>query len=290
MKDFKDTFFYTKKASSARGKLIDWSNPMVMAILNTTPDSFFDGGKNNSVEQALIKAGEMIAAGADIIDIGGYSSRPNALDISIEEEISRVEPVICALRERYPDVLLSIDTFRSVVAQKAIDCGIDMVNDISGGKADAHMFAVVAKAQIPYCMMHMKGTPQTMLHETKYNNLVGDIIDFFIQQITLARAKGIRDIILDPGLGFAKTPAQNFELLSRLPVFKILGLPVLIGISRKSMIYKTLKIEPADALNGTTVLNTTALLKGANILRVHDVAEAKQAIILLNKLSFSLSV
>ena len=236
---------------------------MVMAILNTTPDSFFDGGKNNSVEQALIKAGEMIAAGADIIDIGGYSSRPNALDISIEEEISRVEPVICALRERYPDVLLSIDTFRSVVAQKAIDCGIDMVNDISGGKADAHMFDVVAKAQIPYCMMHMKGTPQTMLHETKYNNLVGDIIDFFIQQITLARAKGIRDIILDPGLGFAKTPAQNFELLSRLPVFKLARRPSVTPWVIKALVSATSPSGLFVRMDGSILINTGTRCSGS---------------------------
>ena len=260
---------------------------MVMAILNITPDSFFDGGQHDSIEKALAKADEMILAGADIIDIGGYSSRPNAIDISTEEEIARVEPVICAIRKKYPDILLSIDTFRAAVAQRAIDCGVDIVNDISGGKADPQMFDVVAKAQVPYCMMHMKGTPQNMLQQTTYKDLIGDIIQFFVEQITLARKKGVRDIILDPGLGFAKTRAQNFELLHKLPVFNLFELPVLVGLSRKSMIYKTLEIEPEQALNGTTALHTVALLNGANILRVHDVIEAKQVIALLKNLSFS---
>lgn len=284
MKDFKDTFFYTKKASSARGKLIDWSNPMVMGIINATPDSFFDGGKNNTVEKALNKADEMILAGADIIDIGGYSSRPDATDITIEEEIARIEPVIKAIREKYSSIVLSIDTFRSAVAQKAIDCGADMVNDISGGVADPQMFDVVAKAKVPYCMMHMKGTPQDMLHQTDYTDLIQDMLQFFITQIALARAKGVRDIIIDPGFGFAKTQAQNFELLKKISVFKIFELPILIGISRKSMIYKTLQTEPDKALNGTSILHTIALQNGADIFRVHDVSEIKQVFTLLKNL------
>lgn len=284
MKDFKDTFFYTKKASSARGKLIDWSNPIVMGIINATPDSFFDGGENDTVEKALNKADQLILAGADIIDVGGYSSRPDATDISIEEEISRIEPVIKAIRQKYPSILLSIDTFRSAVAQKAIDCGVDMVNDISGGVADPQMFDVVAEAQVPYCMMHMKGTPQNMIHQTNYTDLIQDILQFFITQISLARAKGVRDIIIDPGFGFAKTQAQNFELLKKISVFKILELPILIGISRKSMIYKTLKTGPDNALNGTSILHTIALQNGANIFRVHDVSEVKQVFELLKNL------
>jgi len=284
LKDFKDTFFYTKKASSARGKLIDWSNPIVMGIINATPDSFFDGGENDTVEKALNKADQLILAGADIIDVGGYSSRPDATDISIEEEISRIEPVIKAIRQKYPSILLSIDTFRSAVAQKAIDCGVDMVNDISGGVADPQMFDVVAEAQVPYCMMHMKGTPQNMIHQTNYTDLIQDILQFFITQISLARAKGVRDIIIDPGFGFAKTQAQNFELLKKISVFKILELPILIGISRKSMIYKTLKTGPDNALNGTSILHTIALQNGANIFRVHDVSEVKQVFELLKNL------
>jgi len=284
LKDFKDTFFYTKKASSARGKLIDWSNPIVMGIINATPDSFFDGGENDTVEKALNKADQLILAGADIIDVGGYSSRPDATDISIEEEISRIEPVIKAIRQKYPSILLSIDTFRSAVAQKAIDCGVDMVNDISGGVADPQMFDVVAEAQVPYCMMHMKGTPQNMIHQTNYTDLIQDILQFFITQISLARAKGVRDIIIDPGFGFAKTQAQNFELLKKISVFKILELPILIGISRKSMIYKTLKTGPDNALNGTSILHTISLQNGANIFRVHDVSEVKQVFELLKNL------
>jgi len=257
---------------------------MVMGIINATPDSFFDGGKNNTVEKALNKADEMILAGADIIDIGGYSSRPDATDITIEEEIARIEPVIKAIREKYSSIVLSIDTFRSAVAQKAIDCGADMVNDISGGVADPQMFDVVAKAKVPYCMMHMKGTPQDMLHQTDYTDLIQDMLQFFITQIALARAKGVRDIIIDPGFGFAKTQAQNFELLKKISVFKIFELPILIGISRKSMIYKTLQTEPDKALNGTSILHTIALQNGADIFRVHDVSEIKQVFTLLKNL------
>lgn len=283
MKDFKDTFFYTKKTCSARGKLIDLSTPRVMGILNVTPDSFYDGGRNNTQAAAVQKVQEMIAAGAYMIDIGGYSSRPHAADISVAEEISRVEPVIKAVREAFPQAILSIDTFRAEVAQKAVEAGVDLINDITGGKADPEIFRVAAEAKIPYCMMHMKGTPQTMLAETNYKHLVLDIIDFFVQQIQLAKQKGLGDIILDPGFGFAKTATQSFELLHHLDAFKVFNLPVLVGISRKSMIYKTLGIKPEDALNGTTALHVLALQKGADILRVHDVREALEVISLVKK-------
>lgn len=284
MKDFKDTFFYRKTTSTSRGKLIDWTKPTVMGILNVTPDSFFDGGKNNSVEAALEKVSGMVAAGADIIDIGGYSSRPQAIDISEEEEISRIMPVIYAVRQQYPLLVLSVDTFRAAVAQKALEGGVDIVNDITGGIYDADMFDVVAKNNAIYCMMHMRGTPQTMVQQTDYKDLISDILIFFIEQIKKARDKGIKDIILDPGFGFAKTEQQNYQLLKELDVFKIFELPVLIGVSRKSMIYKPLKINASEALNGSTVLHTIALQKGACIFRVHDVNEVKEAIALVKNL------
>jgi len=284
LKDFKDTFFYRKTTSSSRGKLIDWTKPTVMGIINVTPDSFFDGGVNNSVEAALAKVADMVAAGVDIIDVGGYSSRPQAIDISEEEEIARIMPVINAIRQRYPSLLLSVDTFRAVVAQKALEGGVDIVNDITGGMYDDAMFDVVAKNNAIYCMMHMRGTPQTMTQQTDYKDLISDIIDFFGEQLKKARDKGIKDIILDPGFGFAKTEEQNYKLLKELDVFKIFELPVLIGVSRKSMIYKPLKINASKALNGSTVLHTIALQKGARIFRVHDVAEIKEAIALAKNL------
>jgi len=284
LKDFKDTFFYPKTTSSSRGKLIDWSKPAVMGIINVTPDSFFDGGVNNSIARALAKVAEMVTAGVDIIDIGGYSSRPHAIDISESEETARIIPVINAVRKQYPLLLLSVDTFRAAVAQKAIESGVDMVNDITGGVFDEMMFDVVAKNDVIYCMMHMRGTPQTMMQQTDYKDIISDIIQFFIEQLKKARDKGIKDIILDPGFGFAKTEAQNYYLLKELEVFKIFELPILIGISRKSMVYKTLNRSASEALNGSTVLHTIALQKGAKIIRVHDVTEVKEAIELLKKL------
>jgi dihydropteroate synthase len=283
LKDFKDTFFYTKTTSISRGKLLDWSRPKVMGILNVTPDSFFDGGVYNTIECALHKADEMILAGVDIIDIGGYSSRPQSIDISEAEELHRVIPVIKAIREKYPQSILSIDTFRAVVANEALEMGVNMVNDITGGMYDVNMFDIVAKYKAIYCMMHMKGTPQTMLLQTDYSNLFVDILDFFNQQIIKARAKGILDILIDPGFGFAKTESQNYQLLKHVDIFKVLELPILIGVSRKSMIYKPLEIASSNALNGSTVLHTFALQKGAMIFRVHDVHEMKEAITLVNK-------
>ncbi len=283
-KDFKDTFFYRKKTSSARGKLIDWTKPMVMGILNITPDSFFDGGKNDTVEAAFTKAEEMILAGVDIIDIGGYSSRPHAIDISIEEEISRIDPVIRKIRQAYPSILLSVDTFRSEVARVAIESGVDMVNDITGGIYDERIFEIVAKAQVVYCLMHMRGTPQTMMNQTNYADVALEVVDFLAKQIKRARDIGVRDIIIDPGFGFAKTQDQNFELFKQLNLLRILELPILVGVSRKSMIYKTLETDATQALNGTTVLHTIALQNGATILRVHDVKEVKEIIALLKNL------
>lgn len=284
LKDFKGTFFCTKKTSSVRGKLIDLTKPTIMGIINVTPDSFFDGGVNNTVDSALAKAAQMIEAGAHIIDIGGYSSRPQAIDITIQEEIDRIIPVISAIRQKYPSVLLSVDTFRAAVAQKAIESGVDMVNDITGGTFDEEMFDLVAKNGIMYCMMHMRGTPQTMQQHTDYSDFMVDLIQFFATQLKKAREKGVRDIILDPGFGFAKTEAQNYQLLKELEIFKIFELPLLVGVSRKSMIYKPLKIKASEALNGSTVIHTIALQKGAQIVRVHDVAEVKEVIELLKNL------
>lgn len=280
LKDVKDTFFYRKKTSSSGGKLIYFKQPAIMGIVNCTPDSFYDGGKNYTVDSAIKGIEEMIAAGVDLVDIGGYSSRPQAIDIDVQEEIDRVIPVIQEARKCYPNLVISIDTFRAEVAQAALEQGASMVNDISGGTLDSDMFAVVAKANVPYIMMHMRGTPQTMNKKTTYTDLIDEVIHFFIQQTEKAKAAGVRDIILDPGFGFAKNTEQNFELIKQLEVFKIFELPILVGISRKSMIYKTLDIHATEALNGTTVLNTLAIEKGVDILRVHDVKEAKEAVTL----------
>lgn len=285
MKDFKDTFFYKKKTCYSGGKLIYFDKPAVMGIVNCTPDSFYDGGKTNTLETAIKQIGEMVAAGVDLIDIGGYSSRPNAADISPEEEINRVIPVISEARKRFPDLLISIDTFRAAVADTAIRHGASLVNDISGGTLDEAMFATVAKARVPYIMMHMRGTPQDMNTQNAYADLPDEMISFFSIQFQKARTAGIRDIILDPGFGFAKNREQNFELLKQLDVFKIFELPVLIGVSRKSMIYRTLEVEPAEALNGSTILHTISLLNGGDILRVHDVKEAKETVTLLQQLT-----
>ena len=237
-----------------------------------------------SVESALNQSTKMLHAGASILDIGGYSSRPNAEHISAAVEINRVVPVIESLRDKFPEVLISIDTFRGDVAYAALQAGANMVNDISGGAADDTMYDVVAEAQVPYCMMHMKGTPQTMIRETTYNHLIQEILGFFSERVYAARKKGVRDIILDPGFGFAKNSQQNFELLNQLEIFKVFELPILVGVSRKSMIYTTLGIDPDKALNGTTVLNTLALRNGASILRVHDIPEAQEVIALLDQI------
>src|SRR5690554_1031841 len=265
---------------NCNGKLIDLSSPKVMGILNFTPDSFFDGGKYNTDAEILLRVEKMLSEGADFIDVGTYSSRPNAVFVSEDEEVKRMKSVMEILSKHFPEAIYSIDTFRSEVAKVALDNGGAIINDISAGSLDEKMMDVIAQYQVPYVMMHMRGTPQTMPTLTHYDNLVKEILLYFSEKITEARSKGINDLIIDVGFGFAKTIEQNFELMSKLELFKVLGLPNLVGISRKAMIYKTLNIEPEDALNGTTVLNTIALQKGANILRVHDVKQAKQAILL----------
>jgi dihydropteroate synthase len=249
-----------------------------MGIINATPDSFFEGSRVESDEAVLSTARKMIAEGAEILDIGGYSSRPGADDVSLHEEIERVQLAIQTIRTEFSDILISVDTFRAEVAKAGFEAGADIVNDISGGKLDDQMFQTVAELKMPYIMMHMKGTPQSMSTETAYTHLLKDINYYFSEQIFKARQTGIKDIIIDPGFGFAKTIEQNFELLQKLDLLQLHDCPILVGISRKSMIYKSLGTTAQEALNGTSVLNGYALEKGAMILRVHDVKEAVEAV------------
>jgi dihydropteroate synthase len=267
---------------NCKGQLIDLSAPKVMGILNVTPDSFYDGGRYNNESDILLKVENMLNQGATFIDVGAYSSRPNAEHITEEEELLRIVPIIDLLTKSFPDILLSIDTFRSRVAKTCVESGACMINDISAGKMDENMLPTVAKLKVPYVMMHMRGTPQTMQKLTHYDHLIKDVLFYFSERIATAKKLGITDVIVDPGFGFAKTISQNFELLNNLDLLKILELPILVGLSRKSMIHKSLGISANEALNGTTVLNTVALQKGANILRVHDVKEAVECIKLLN--------
>ena len=269
---------------NCNGRLIDLSSPKVMGILNLTPDSFYDGGSFNNLNDALKQTDSLLSEGASFIDIGAYSSRPNAAHISKTEEINRLIPVLKALVKEYPTALISIDTFRSSVAHAAINEGAHIINDISGGEMDQNMFATVAKLKVPYLLMHMKGTPQTMTEEASYSDLFNEVFNYFLHKINTLRNLRVKDIIIDPGFGFAKKPDHSFELLNKLDQFKMLGVPVLAGLSRKSMIYKTLGVQANDALNGTTVCNTIALLKGANLLRVHDVKAAVEAIKLVEKM------
>lgn len=269
---------------NCKGRLIDLSTPKVMGILNVTPDSFFDGGSLKNTDEVVQKVEKMLTEGADFIDLGGYSSRPGANFVSEEEELNRVVPIVKVLVEKFSDILLSIDTFRSEVAKKAIEAGAAIINDISAGKLDENMIPTVANLQVPYIMMHMRGTPETMQTLTEYTDLIKEINFYFSERIALARSFGLNDIIIDPGFGFAKTTEQNFELLQKLELLQIIGLPILAGISRKSMIYKSLENTPEEALNGTTFLHAFCLQKGANILRVHDVKEAVECVKLMCRL------
>lgn len=251
-----------------------------MGIINITPDSFYDGGKTFSEKEILKQAEEMLSEGAMFLDVGGYSSRPGAEEISEAEETKRVVEAIESILKNFPQALISVDTFRSEVAQKAVESGACIINDISGGTLDANMYKTVSKLKVPYILMHMRGTPKTMATLNDYKNVTIEVIKYLSEKISLARAEGINNIILDPGFGFAKTRVQSFQLLNNLELFQNLGVPVLAGVSRKSMVYKTLDTSAENALNGTTSLNTIALLKGASILRVHDVKEALECIIL----------
>ena len=255
-----------------------------MGILNCTPDSFFDGGKYKSESDILHQVEKMLDEGATFIDIGAYSSKPGADFVSEDEELQRLLPIIDLVLKHFPETLLSVDTFRSNVAQNAIENGAAIVNDISAGMLDENMLETVAKLQVPYVMMHMKGNPQTMQSLANYEDVVKEMMFYFSERINKVRSFGLNDIIIDPGFGFAKTVEQNYEILQKLDYFNILELPLLVGVSRKSMIYKTLENSPKEALNGTTVLNTVALQKGANILRVHDVKEAIECVALVEKL------
>ena len=264
------------------GKLITFDHPIIMGILNVTPDSFYDGGQHNSSEGIYHKAKQMIDDGVDIIDLGAYSSRPGAPLITAQEEIDRAIPAIKIIKEHFPNMPISIDTFRADVAAASIDAGAHIINDISGGQLDSEMFNTVARLQVPYILMHMRGTPETMQQLTQYDDIVNDLGVYFGEKISALRTLGVKDIILDPGFGFAKTIEQNYELLLRVAELHYHGLPILGGISRKSMIYKKLGITPQESLNSTTALNTLLLERGVQILRVHDVKEAKQ----LTKLLF----
>ncbi|MGB1136998.1 MAG: dihydropteroate synthase [Flavobacteriaceae bacterium] len=269
---------------NCRGQLIDCSEPRVMGILNLTPDSFFDGGKYKDEHSILTQVETMIQQGADFIDVGGYSSRPGADDVASSEELNRVVPAIEAISKRFPECLISIDTFRSEVADGAIASGACMINDISGGDRDPNMPKVAAKHQVPYIFMHMRGTPQTMNQLTQYENVVLEVTQELAKKLKQLRALGLNDLIADPGFGFAKTLEQNYTLLNHLEHLKLLEVPILVGLSRKSMIYRLLETQPDHALNGTSVANTIALIKGANILRVHDVLQATEAIRLIKAL------
>ncbi len=270
---------------NCHGNLIELDSPKVMGIINITPDSFYDGGKSFSEKNILNQAEKMLSDGATFLDIGGYSTRPNAEEISESEETKRVVNAIDLVLKKFPQALISIDTFRSDVAKKSIETGAVLVNDVSGGTLDSHMFSTVAELKVPYVLMHMRGTPKTMSKLTDYNNVTVDVLKDLSGKIANARAAGINDIIVDPGFGFAKTREQNFELMGNLELFENLDVPVLVGISRKSFIQKTLGIDAASALNGTSSLNTVALLKGAKILRVHDVKEAVECVKLIENLN-----
>ncbi len=263
---------------NCKGQLIDLSEPKVMGIINITPDSFYRGSRANSDKDILKKAEQMLKEGATFLDLGAYSSRPGAQDISEEEELERMLPAVEAILKEFPEAVLSIDSFRSRIAKESIETGAAIVNDISAGKLDENMLKTIAELQVPYIMMHMKGTPQNMKEQNQYDDLLSEVLFYFSERIAEARKLGINDLIIDPGFGFAKNISQNFELLAKLNLFKNLELPLLAGLSRKSMIWKKLHIPPENALNGTTSLNTIALLKGANILRVHDVKEAMECI------------
>ena len=270
---------------NCKGQLIDLTTPKVTGILNVTPNSFYDGGMYKSSSEMLTKVGKMLSDGATFIDVGAYSSKPSAEYVSEEEELQRIIPIINLILEYYPEALLSVDTFRSEVAKVCIENGAAMINDISAGNLDDKMLETIAKYNVPYIMMHMRGTPETMQKMTSYEDIVKEILFYFSEKVANARSFGINDLIIDPGFGFAKTLDQNYEVLQKMELFENLELPLLAGFSRKSMIYKTLQSSAEEALTGTTVLNTVALTKGAKILRVHDVKEAMECITLFNKIN-----
>lgn len=272
-------------AINCKGTLIDLTRPKVMGILNCTPDSFFDGGKFKSEKSILDQVNIMLKEGATFIDVGAYSSRPGAEEVSVDLELKRIIPVVELILKKYPESILSIDTFRSKVAQECINAGASIINDISAGLHDENMLKTIAQLKVPYIMMHMRGTSKTMQQQTFYKNLIEDVLYFFSQRLAVAKSLGIIDLIIDPGFGFAKTLEQNYELLQKLQAFNLMGHPLLVGMSRKSMIYKLLDTTPDTSLNGTTALHMVALDKGAQMLRVHDVKEAMECIQLHQQLT-----
>lgn len=275
---------HPQKTINCKGSLLLLEKPAIMGVLNLTPDSFFDGGKYADLQSVLRQAEKMIQDGAAILDVGGVSTRPGAELPNLATELSRVIPVVEALASRFPETILSIDTFRAAVARAAVEAGAGMVNDISAGKLDPDLYATVAELQVPYVLMHMQNTPATMQINPEYEDVVLEVTDFFIREIGVLRSLGVKDIILDPGFGFGKLPEHNFRLLQMLDSFAFLEFPLLAGLSRKSMVYKTLGITPREALNGTTALNMVALQRGARLLRVHDVKEARETIALFEQL------
>lgn len=279
----KDTFLNRKTTLNLKGKLADLSRPAVMAILNLTPDSFYSNSRAGTADDALKRTETFLNEGAKFIDIGAYSSRPGAAEVSTDEELNRIVPIVELLSKEFPEAWLSIDTFRAKVAKESIAAGAHLINDIAGGGMDEAMFQTIADLQVPYILMHMRGTPQTMQQQTGYADIGLDLVDYFSHRIKALHQLGVKDIILDPGFGFAKTTDENYQLLNQLEDLDLFELPVLAGFSRKSMIYKFLGGGPQEALNGTTVLNTIALMKGAGILRVHDVKAATECIALVEK-------
>jgi dihydropteroate synthase len=284
----KDTFFSTKRTLNIRGELLTISTPLVMGVINTTPDSFYGKSRKRGVVEILSETEKMVAEGASIIDVGGYSSRPGARRVDEAEEWERLEPALKGIRKKFPKLILSIDTFRSGIAARAVnDYEVDIINDVSAGELDTNMFLTIAELQVPYIMMHMQGDPNNMQSKAIYDNVVTEVIRYFSVKIHQLRHLGINDLIIDPGFGFAKDLDHNYRLLHELEVFKMFELPLLVGVSRKSMIYNLLQVSPDEALNGTTVLNTMALWKGANILRVHDVGEAVEVVKMVEKIKNS---
>lgn len=277
----KGTFFSSQKTVNCGGKLISLEKPIVMGILNIAPDSFYDGGKHTCIKEIIRHTLRMMQEGAAVIDIGAVSTRPGAKEVSVSEEKKRLMPVIKALVKEFPEAILSIDTYRSEIAEISIGEGAHIINDISAGQFDKGMFTIIASLQVPYIIMHIRGTPGNMQKDPKYNNVVKDVLLYFSEKVNKLKQLGVNDIIIDPGFGFGKTVEHNYELLRNLDLFSTFDLPVIAGVSRKSMINKILGTKPENALNGTIVLNTIALLKGANILRVHDVKEAVETLKLL---------
>lgn len=269
---------------NCKGQLIDLSTPKVMGILNITPDSFYDGGQFKDSKSILVQTEKLISEGATFVDVGAYSSRPGANFVSENEELHRIIPVVELILKHFPKTLISIDSFRANVIRECVNAGAVISNDISAGHLDDQMMKTIGELGIPYIMMHMRGTPQTMQNLTHYDHLITEIFSYFSEQVQLAKQHKIMDVVIDPGFGFAKTLSQNYELLGKLEFFQNLNYPILCGVSRKSMIYKTLNCLPKEALNGTTALNMVALMNGTNILRVHDVKEALECVKLFNQL------